>query len=186
MSCFVCIVLCPDIILVFLLLPVPSGLFVLFTLLVMLFFPFLFHVPEFSSVLSKSLVIVFFFAFPIEFPVQVLCFCSCYFREYRFYHRQISFFLRLVHLTPWCCSLIFVQIIRLFFPMISWLFSNLGFLAIIISFSFQTLGFLISLLSSFSSLLEFILCVLGVWCFPCYYFVVLFLLECSCFSVFGA
>ena len=54
------------------------------------------------SILSFLLVVLdFLSAFPVEFPIQVVCFCSCSFEEHRFYNRLISFLHRLVRLVPW-------------------------------------------------------------------------------------
>ena len=77
-------------------------------------------------------VIDFLPLFPVEFPIQVLNFCPCSLREHRIFHRLISLPHCLVNLIPWCCSLRYVLIICLFFQSLLWLFSSLGFLAIVI------------------------------------------------------
>ena len=81
-SCFVYIVLrCLNIFLIFLLSPVPSGLFPPVVLLVLLVLLYLFCSSMFqcsSSVLSFLLVVVdFLSAFPAEFSIQILNFRSC-------------------------------------------------------------------------------------------------------------
>ena len=76
--------------LIFLLSPIPFGLFPqvlsLFFLCCSLFF-----VPTCSSVLSFLPVFVALSMFPVEFPIQVPIFCSCYLIEPRFCHKLISF-----------------------------------------------------------------------------------------------
>ena len=118
MSCFVCIFYPVWVFfVVFILSPVPSGLFPRFLLFVLLELLFSFqYVPAFLSVLLFLLVVVdFLSALPVEFPIQVLSFCSCFLREHRFHLRLIWLLHRLVRLIPWCFSLIYVLIIRLFF-----------------------------------------------------------------------
>ena len=114
---------CLDIFLVFLLSPIPSGLFPRVVLFVSLVFLFSFRpsmLLHLSSVLSFLLVVVgFLSAFPVEFLIQVLSFCSCFLSGNT---DVFSDYFRLVHLIPLCCSLRNVSIIRLFIPFLPWLY----------------------------------------------------------------
>ena len=66
-------------------------------LLVMLLFSFRPNIFQRSLfVLSFSLVVDFLFAFPVEFPIQVLSFCLSFLRELQFYNRLISPLHRLI------------------------------------------------------------------------------------------
>ena len=107
--------------LVFLLLPVHFGSFrrvVLFVLHVLIFFSSQFVLAS-SSGLSFSLDVAnFLSAFPVEFPIQILCFCSCSLLE----HWSVWFgwvvfglFLRCGSLTleSYCFSVFCVSIINL-------------------------------------------------------------------------
>ena len=58
----------------------------------------MFH--HFSFGLSFLLVVYFLSEFPVEFPIQVLSFCSCSSGEHRFFHRLISLLHKLVRLIP--------------------------------------------------------------------------------------
>ena len=66
-----------------------SGLFprVVLSFLLVLFFPFFLKMfQRFSSVFSFLLVDVdFLSAFPVEFPIQILSFCSCFLGKPRFF-----------------------------------------------------------------------------------------------------
>ena len=128
MSYFVCIVLlCLGIILVFLLLPVSSGLF----LHVVCFSPNLFQLS--SSILSFLLLVVgFFSAFPVEFPIQVLSFCSCFFFIGTPIFSLTNFALAWISLFK--SEMLFVEICvnNSFFPFLIWLFYGLGFLPMVI------------------------------------------------------
>ena len=125
-SCSVCIVLSYlNIFLVYLLLPVTFGLFpraVMFFPRWVVFFFSSEHVPAFFTFLSfffalsfLLVVIDFFFAFPVEFPIQVLSFSPSSLVEYNIHLRLISLQHRLVRLTPWCFSSGYVLIICWFF-----------------------------------------------------------------------
>ena len=119
MFCYVCIVLTfVDIFLIFILSSVLSGLFplVLLFFLVLLppFCPNMFQ--RFSFVLSFLPVFVAFLsAFPVEFLIQILFFCSCSLRETRFSHKLILTLRRLVHLIRLCFLLVYILILDLFF-----------------------------------------------------------------------
>ena len=140
MSNFVCIVLsCLDIFLAFLLSPVTSGLFrqvVLSVLNVLIFLYCAKMFQDFSSVLTFLLVVRgFFWAFPVEFPNQILNFVSV-FGDPDFFHWLISLLHRLVSLLSWC--FFFVEIcVNNSFNFFSFCLIFLGFLTIVIS-SFQT------------------------------------------------
>ena len=71
-----------------------SSCIVYFRCVVFTFRPNMFK--QSTSVLSFSLVVDFLSAFPVEFPLQVLSFCSCSLEEHWFYHRLISLLHRLV------------------------------------------------------------------------------------------
>ena len=101
MFCFVCIVLpFVDIFLIFLLLPVLSGLFpqVVLSFLLLLFL----FVPTCSSIFPVisflPVFVAFLSAFPVEFPILVLIFYSCSLRKPQFSYKLILFLHRLVHL----------------------------------------------------------------------------------------
>ena len=81
----------------------------------------------FSCVLSFLLIEDFLSTFAVEFPIQVLSFCSCSFEEHWLYHWLISLLCRLVCLILLCFSLRCVFIIVNFF-----FFFSFGFLAMII------------------------------------------------------
>ena len=85
---------CLDIFLVFLLSPVPSSLISSSCIVCLTCVAFFSFRPNIflcsSSVLSFLLVVEdFLLAFPVEFPLQVLSFCSCYLEEHRFFHKLI-------------------------------------------------------------------------------------------------
>ena len=75
-----------------------------------------------SFVLSFLLVIIdFLSAFPVDFAIQVLGFCSFFFlgkKKIRFFYKLISLLHRLVRLILGCL-LRYVSIIRLFFSVSS-------------------------------------------------------------------
>ena len=116
---FVCIVLsCLDIFLVCLLSPKTSGLFprVVCYTCAAFFCPNIFQ--RFSSVSSFLLVVVnFLYAFPVEFPDQVLRFCY-FFSVIRSFN-SVMFFVEI------CVSNSFIF---LFLQFLLWLFSSLDFL----------------------------------------------------------
>ena len=89
------------------------------------FFPFCPNIfQRFSFVLSFWPVFVpFLSAFPVEFPIKVLIFCSCSLRESLFSHELILHWL--VHLIRLCFLSVYMLIVDLFFPFSSWLFSIL-------------------------------------------------------------
>ena len=112
MSCFVCIALsCLDIFLVFLLSPVPSNLFLRVYCLFYLCYFSSFRLTMFPcspSVLSFSLVVDFLSAFPLEFHIHVLSFCSYSLWELWLFSWLVSLPHRLVRLISWCCPLIII------------------------------------------------------------------------------
>ena len=123
---------------------------VVFFILLELFF-FFFPSQHVSGFYSRLILFACFCSFhiqsfPVEFPIQVLSFCSCYLEEHRFYHRLISLLCWLECLILWHFSLRNVLIIRLFF---SFCFDCFSFLAMVILSSFQT----------WSSLKPFLICV---------------------------
>ena len=118
--CFVCIVLpFVDIFLIFLLSPGHSGSFpqVVLSFFLVLPFPFcLYMFQRFSFVLPFWYVFVdFLSAFPIEFPILVLIFSSCFLRGSQFSHKLISPLHRLVHLIWLYYSLICKVVLDLFY-----------------------------------------------------------------------
>ena len=164
MSCFVCIVLsCPYIFLVLLLSLLASGLFprvVLFVLWYLLFF----FVLTSSSVPPQSyhcflVVADFLLTFPVEFSIQFWSLFLCSFGKPHFSHKLSSLLHRLIRLIPWCHSLGYVLINRLFFSVStltlfqSWFLRN-GNQAIM-PLKISTLFFLF--------VLVFVLCGLAVW-----------------------
>ena len=92
--CFVCIVLpFVDIFLIFLLSSVLSGLFPQVVLLFFLVLPFPFCLNMFQCfsfvLLFLPVFETFLSAFPVEFSIHVLIFCSSSLKEHRFSHKLI-------------------------------------------------------------------------------------------------
>ena len=138
------------------------------------------------SVLSFLLIVKdFLSAFPVQFPIKVLSFCSCSLRKRRFYQRLISLSHRLVLLILRCCSLKYALIFRQFFSVSaltifqSWFLSdgNLVFFSdkILLNISILIFSSCVSLCSVWFGYVVFRLLLLcGI-----------FRLECSRFSLFG-
>ena len=103
MFCFVCIALSfVDSFLIFLLSPVLSDLFpqIVLIFFLVLLFSFCPMFQRFSFVLTfLSVFKVFISAFPVEFPIQILIFCSCSLKEPRFSHKLILLLYLLVLFT---------------------------------------------------------------------------------------
>ena len=138
MSSFVCIVLSYlDIFLVFLLSPVPSGLF---SQVVLGFFICWVNIFFSSQYIPAFLFCLIIFAYCRRSLIYVSSqishpgfeFLFMFLGEHRFYHKLISLRKKQVRLIPWCFSLRCGLIIRLFFQFLPWLFSSLGFLAMVI------------------------------------------------------
>ena len=123
MSCFVCIVLAfVDISLIFFLSPVLSGSFPQIVLL----FWLVLHFPFCSNIFQRLFVwwfwpvfVDFLSAFPVEFPILVLIFSSCFLRGSQCSHKLISPLHRLVLLIRLYHSLICEVILDLFYLFLS-------------------------------------------------------------------
>ena len=120
MSCFVCIVLpFVNISLIFLLSPVLPGLFPQVVLLFSLVLPFSFLFYMFQRLsfvlLCWPLFVDFSSVFPVEFPIFILIFLSCFLRGSLFSHKLISPLHRLVHLIRLYYLLIYKLMLDLFF-----------------------------------------------------------------------
>ena len=77
---------------------------VLYCLLNLCCFFFVVPTVQFCSfVLSFLLIVVYFLsAFPVEFPILILSFYSCFLGGNSFYYRQLSLPHKLICLIPWC------------------------------------------------------------------------------------
>ena len=117
MSCFVCFVLLfVDISLILLLSLVLFGLF----FLALPFLICLYMFQRLSFVLSFWPVFVdFSSAFPVEFPILVLIFSSCFLRGSQFSHKLISPRHRLAHIIRLYYLLMYKLVLDLFFPFLS-------------------------------------------------------------------